>query len=447
MAWPEYQHIATRAFNPPLMIEPAYARVFFSVLGERFGADRLVDAVSGQSLAADEMKRTAARWDDQERRPRTYRVEQGIAILPVTGTLVHRFGYVQPLSGVTGYDGIAKRLQQATEDPGVKGILLDIDSPGGEVAGCYDTADLIVRAREKKPVWALANDMACSGGYMLAAACTRRLITQTSIVGSIGVLVAHRSVAKAMELAGVDVTLVYSGNHKVDGNPYEKLPSEVRGTIQAEIDKIRGQFVKKVAAFTGMTEAHVFATEAATYTGEDAVKAGLAEQIVNYADAVNVMAEAIKSKTKLSTSGGVTMTTNAPSTDAGSSQETTGSAVAENTIVVAVNEPTADQIRAQAASDEMSRIMGIINCPEAKGREAQAQALAAIPGMTAAQAQSVLAAAPQTAQARTETTLDTLMESESPAAIQDSGGVQAGSGNKNISLLVAAGKTITGGNK
>ena len=53
---------------------------------------------------------------------------------------------------MSGYDGIAKRLQQAISDPDVKGILLDIDSPGGEVAGAFDTADLIARAREQKPV-------------------------------------------------------------------------------------------------------------------------------------------------------------------------------------------------------------------------------------------------------------------------------------------------------
>lgn len=433
MAWPEYQHIAARAFNQPLMIEPAYARVFFSVLGERLGADRLVDAVSGQALAGDDMKALAASWDGRERRPRTYRVEQGIAILPITGTLVHRLGYIQPLSGITGYDGIAKRLQQAIEDPEVRGILLDIDSPGGEVAGCYDTADLIARAREQKPVWALANDMACSGGYMLAAACGRRLITQTSIIGSIGVLVAHRSVEKAMEKAGVDVTLIYSGSHKVDGNPYEKLPADVRATIQTDIDKIRTQFVQKVAKFTGLAEAHVFATEAATYTGEDAVKAGLANEIVNYADAVNVMAEAIKKNSN----SGATMSAKNPTANA----ETTPAATVETPPVTA---PTAEQIRAQASADEMSRIMGIINCPEAKGREAQAQALAAIPGMTAAQAQSVLAAAPQTAQARTETTLDTLMESESPAVIQDGNAALATGNNKKISLLVAAGKSVTG---
>ncbi|ECJ5891775.1 S49 family peptidase [Salmonella enterica subsp. salamae] len=445
MAWPEYQHIAARAFNQPLMIEPAYARVFFSALGERFGADRLVDAVSGQALAGDEMKLLASSWTDKERRPRTYRVEQGIAILPITGTLAHRLGYIQPVSGITGYDGIAKRLQQAAEDPDVKGILLDIDSPGGEVAGCYDTADLIARAREKKPVWALANDMACSGGYMLAAACTRRLITQTSIVGSIGVLVAHRSVAKALEKAGVDVTLVYSGNHKVDGNPYEKLPAEVRGTIQAEIDKIRGQFVKKVAAFTGMAEAHVFATEAATYTGEEAVKAGLADQIVNYADAVDVMAEAIKMKT--TNSGGVTMSTIAPAANAETTPTVTTAAAPENNPdVVAATEPTTEQIRAQAASDEMSRIMGIINCPEAKGREEQAKALAAIPGMTAEQAKKVLAVAPQAAQVRTETALDTLMETESPAVIQDGNKALATGASAKISLLVAAGESIEGGN-
>ncbi|RYM55439.1 capsid assembly protein, partial [Serratia proteamaculans] len=196
------------------------------MLGERLGASRLVDAVTGQAYAGDALKKLAFGWDDDEggRRTKSYRVENGIAVLPVTGTLVHKFGYVQPFSGMTGYDGIITRLQLALDDPAVKGILLDIDSPGGEVAGAFDTADLIARARDKKPVWSLANDMACSAGYLLASACSQRLITQTGVVGSIGVVVAHRSLERALEQAGVDITLIYAGAHKVDGNPYQQLP-------------------------------------------------------------------------------------------------------------------------------------------------------------------------------------------------------------------------------
>lgn len=424
MPWRNYQHLAARTFNQPLLLEPAYARVFFSALSERFGTERLIDATTGAQLAGEELKQLASSWDSESRQTsKSYRVERGIAVLPVTGTLVHKFGYMQPVSGMTGYDGIAARLQQAVADPSVKGILLDIDSPGGEVSGAFDTADLIARAREQKPVWCLASDMACSAGYLLASACSRRLITQTGVVGSIGVVVAHRSVEKALELAGVDVTLIYAGSHKVDGNPFEQLPPEVRDEIQASIDSTRDQFAQKVANYTGLKKSHVLATEAAVYTGQEAIKAGLADQIVNYADAIQTMADALKTKPELSM--------------------TTTTAITEERAVTL----TTEQISAQAASNELTRVMSIISCEEAKGREQQAHALAAIPGMTLDQAKAVLAAAPQTAQARTETALDALMEKESPAAVADLPAQRNHSADGSaakISLLITAGKSLIG---
>lgn len=106
-------------------------------------------------MNSDEMNALAMGWDSSERtRQKSYRVERGIAVLPVTGTLVHKLGYINPVSGMSGYNGIAKRLQQAISDPDVRGVLLDIDSPGGEVAGAFDTADLIARRESKTCVGA-----------------------------------------------------------------------------------------------------------------------------------------------------------------------------------------------------------------------------------------------------------------------------------------------------
>lgn len=384
-------------------------------------------------MNSDEMNALAMGWDSSERtRQKSYRVERGIAVLPVTGTLVHKLGYINPVSGMSGYNGIAKRLQQAISDPDVRGVLLDIDSPGGEVAGAFDTADLIARAREQKPVWALASDTACSAAYLLASACSRRLITQTGTVGSIGVLMAHRCVEKALEIAGVDVTLIYAGAHKVDGNPYSQLPGDVRDEFQLSINSTREQFAQKVSDYTGLKKSRVLATEAAVFIGADAIKSGLADQLVNYADAIAVMADALKPKMERFMSG--TETT----------AETTTTEQTATTTTVAQVEFNTEQIRADAASSELARVMAIINCPEAVGREAQAKALAGVPRMTVGQAQVVLAAAPKTAQARTETALDTLMSTESPATIQDAGSTTATGTTANVSMLVAAGRSILG---
>lgn len=147
-------HIASMAFNEPLMLEPAYARVFFCALAGQLGISRLTDAVSGDSLTAQEALATLALSgdDDGPRQARSYQVMNGIAVLPVSGTLVSRTRALQPYSGMTGYNGIIARLQQAASDPMVDGILLDMDTPGGMVAGAFDCADIIARVRDIKPV-------------------------------------------------------------------------------------------------------------------------------------------------------------------------------------------------------------------------------------------------------------------------------------------------------
>ncbi|EON4836028.1 S49 family peptidase, partial [Escherichia coli] len=214
-----------------------------------------------------------------KRPARVYRVVNGIAVLPVTGTLVHRLGGMRPFSGMTGYDGIVACLQQAMADSQVRGVLLDIDSPGGQVAGAFDCADMIYRLRQQKPVWALCNDTACSAAMLLASACSRRLVTQTSRIGSIGVMMSHVSYAGHLAQAGVDITLIYSGAHKVDGNQFEALPAEVRQDMQQRIDAARRMFAEKVAMYTGLSVDAVTGTEAAVFEGQSGIDAGLADEL------------------------------------------------------------------------------------------------------------------------------------------------------------------------
>ncbi|HFF9407536.1 TPA: S49 family peptidase [Escherichia coli] len=353
-------HIAAAAFNEPLLLEPAYARVFFCALGKEMGAGSLAVPQQAVQLDADGMQLAVTDYMAGGQRPaKSYQVKNGIAILPVSGTLVHKLGTLRPYSGMTGYDGLTARLQMAVNDPDVRGILLDIDSPGGQAAGAFDCADMIYRLREQKPVWALCNDMACSAAMLLAAACTRQLVTQTAKIGSIGVMMAHTSYEKQLAQEGVDITLIYSGQHKVDGNSIQALPEGVRADFQRRIDEARQMFVDKVALYTGLSAEAVMKTEAAVYDGHAGIDIGLASQMVNAADAVDVMVSAL------------------------------------NEFVTEENTMTTKNLTVtEAVAQENQRVMGILNCQEAKGREQLAQMLAGQPGMTVEQAKAFLAAAP-----------------------------------------------------
>ena len=429
-------HIASMAFNEPLLLEPAYARVFFCALAGQLGITRLTDTVSGVTLGAEQMAEPLAIFgDDEDMGPkpaRSYQVTNGIAVLPVSGTLVSKTRALQPYSGMTGYNGIIARLQQAISDPGVDGILLDMDTPGGMVAGAFDCADIIARMRDIKPIWALANDMNCSAGQLIASAASRRLVTQTARTGSIGVMMAHSNYGAALKTSGVEVTLIYSGEHKVDGNPYEKLPKEVRADFQARIDATRQMFAEKVAGYTGMSVQAVLDTEAAVFSGQESVDNGLAEQLVNNMDALNVMRDAINKRTMISRGGSMKGTTASADTTQPAATAAANQPVATADAPAVVVDPAttasvdvSSQVAAAVAA-ENGRIMGILNCEEAKGRESQARALAETPGMTVESAQRILAAAPQSAQARTDTALDRLMETAPGTVAAGSSSADAG---------------------
>nr|WP_296643435.1 S49 family peptidase [Roseibaca sp.] len=124
---------------------------------------------------------------------------------------------------------------------------------------------------------------AFSAGYALASQADRILLPRTGAVGSIGVVVLHADMSGQLDQDGVRVTLIHSGRHKVDGNPYQPLPEGVRGDIQREIDVLRFLFAETVAAGRAgrLSEDAAMATEAATYLGADAVAAGLADQVTD----------------------------------------------------------------------------------------------------------------------------------------------------------------------
>ena len=214
-------------------------------------------------------------------------------MIPVFGTLVKRAGAVEAASGLTSYGHLEDRIMDAATDPVVRAILLDIDSPGGEAAGVFDLSDLIYEARSLKPVWAVADEEAFSGAYAIASAAERLIVPRTGGLGSIGVVAVHvdRSARDAME--GFRTTTVYAGAAKNDFNPHETLKDGARQTLQAEVDRVYALFVDTVARNRGLTADAVRATEARLFFGEDAVRAGLADEVGTMRSAFAALAAAL----------------------------------------------------------------------------------------------------------------------------------------------------------
>ena len=303
-----HAQIAQRAFNTPLLVEPSKAMAFLSGLGPRITGRQLRMAgleVSPEDTAIAALPArvgilTNDLAEQYQRDGQTpFEMADGIAVIEISGVLVHRGAWIGQSSGQTSYEGIAAQLAAAAAaEPSVRGIALEIDSFGGEVAGVFDLADAIRNARAIKPVWAFVSEHAFSAGYALASQADRIILPRTGAVGSIGVVVMHADLSGQLSDAGVTVTLIHSGAHKVDGNPYAPLPSSVRDRIQAEIDSIRTLFAQTVAAGRGrrLTAEAALATEAECYRGADAVAAGLADEISDPASAFAAFAAAVNGR-------------------------------------------------------------------------------------------------------------------------------------------------------
>ncbi len=291
-----HAQIAQRAFNTPLLVEPSKALAFLAGLGPRITGREL--RLTGLDVGSEEMTRatlparagilTNGLFEQIQQNGQTpYAFVDGVAVIEIAGVLVHRGSWIGQSSGQTSYEGIAAQLAAAASDPLVRGIALEIDSFGGEVAGVFDLADAIRAARTAVPVWAFVAEHAFSAGYALASQADRIILPRTGAVGSIGVVVMHADLSGQLSDAGVTVTLIHSGAHKVDGNPYEPLPDPVRARIQGEIDGLRNLFAETVGAGRGrrLTAEAALATEAECYRGTDAVEAGLADEVSDPASA------------------------------------------------------------------------------------------------------------------------------------------------------------------
>lgn len=276
--------LAQRLFNRPLAIVPEKAEVIMAVLAERLGITSMARLSDGQ-LQPVPMAFGESRYSSRGR-DRDYDVgyditPDGIAIIQVTGTLVHKNGTLRPYSGMTGYDGIRQNIFMAINDPEVKAICLDIDSPGGEVAGCFDLVDFIYEARKEKKIYAILNEMACSAAYAIASACNKIYMPRTGVAGSIGVIWMHVDWSKAMGEQGVAVTFIKYGDRKADGNSYEPLSKEAAKRAQNDIDQMGELFVRTVARNRGLSAEKIRATQAAVYLGQEAVDQNLVDGIMS----------------------------------------------------------------------------------------------------------------------------------------------------------------------
>jgi len=261
--------IAEILFNRPLMIAEAKLNAILHILGPRFSLD--VAALPAVEAAA---------MSDEARARAGYAVDNGVALVGIHGPIMHRrLASDFPSGGPSTYAEIRRAFDMALADDGVREIVLDVDSPGGEAHGVFDLADHIFQARAQKPTSAIVNESAYSAGYLLAAAAGRIIVPRTGGVGSIGVIASHADFSRAEDAAGITVTHVFSGARKADFSPHRPLSSEALAILQEQVGDMYEMFVDAVARYRGLSVKAVRATDAAMYEGKKAVSAGLADEV------------------------------------------------------------------------------------------------------------------------------------------------------------------------
>ncbi len=427
--------LASMVLNQHHLITPHAAEAVLGALDGRIGELELDGKTEG--FTANSF--IGAPAVDSSGRSKGYRVtDRGVGIVPVRGELVNRGAWVGSYSGMTSYEGLRHVLRQVASDDRVKSIVLDVNSPGGMVAGAFETAGVVRDIAKNKPVIAVANDMMASAAYLIASSATHIVATDNAQVGSIGVLYVHTDRSGELAARGHRVTLIHAGKHKVDGHPFGALPEQVRLDIQARGNAIHSKFIDAVVTGRGgrLEAADVRSTEARVYVGEDAVEKGLADSHGTFDQAV-ADAEAGKITSKKASRTKPTNDNPAPAKEAAKmSTEPGGPAAASGwegmpaeQLIEAVDrlraslggatqtatvetEPapakppaeTADAAFARGRSEERARISAIMDHEHAKKRPVQARVLALESDTAVDQAGKMLAMMPEETAAATGTT-------------------------------------------
>lgn len=209
-----------------------------------------------------------------------------VAVVSIDGPLTRSTAYSwwsgEALS--VGYDGLMQTLQTLMDAPGVRGIVLDINSPGGSVAGVQECADFIAKCAAHKPMAAVTNSLCASAAYWLASATGRVYATETAEVGSIGVVMQLVDARKAAEKSGYTVTVMHAGRFKAAGSAYEELSDEAKAYFQNQLDALHEIFRSAVASHMDVQGDASEWGDAQIFLGRDAANHGLVTAVVGSRD-------------------------------------------------------------------------------------------------------------------------------------------------------------------
>lgn len=216
------------------------------------------------------------------RNTHTVTVREGIATIPVHGPMFRYADFFSRISGATSYEEIATDFQAALDDPRIRAIVFDFDTPGGHTNGCAELARAIYAARGRKPIIGYVANWAASGGYWMACACDEVVCHETGMVGSIGVIAGYIDDSKHMEMHGFEEVTIVSSNAK--NKDVDPTTEKGKAKIKAILDDLETVFIADVAKMRGVTAEHVIAEygQGDVFVGASALARGMVDRLGNY---------------------------------------------------------------------------------------------------------------------------------------------------------------------
>jgi signal peptide peptidase SppA len=208
-------------------------------------------------------------------------VQDGVATINISGSLVDGSAGFGVFFGTTGYEDIRAALASSVANPNVSSILLNVSSGGGEVSGVHETAQLISRVSKVKPVVTYVGGNMASAALWLGASASSVVAAETALVGSIGILMVHMDRSKMLSDMGVKPTVIRAGEEKTLATPYETLTENAKANLQKQADGLYDIFIKHVAQSRGMntTAADAKFGQGKEFLGKAAVSAGLVDSV------------------------------------------------------------------------------------------------------------------------------------------------------------------------
>lgn len=213
-------------------------------------------------------------------RPQATMTSDGIAVLPVEGVLAHKPDvFEMAWFGMEDSGAVAQAVNDLARNQDVRGILLDVDSPGGFLTGGPEVAEAVKEASKRKPVCAWTGGMMASLAYWIGSAAPQVIASQSAIVGSIGVFTTHIDVSKLYEASGVKVEVIKNKEaaYKAIGAMGTALNDEQRAHLQERIQASFGEFKKAVKGSRPAVSDESMRGQ--VFSGSEAKRAGLVDRV------------------------------------------------------------------------------------------------------------------------------------------------------------------------